>query len=308
MDTPLSFWIAFIAAVLVLLAIDLFAFNRQARESTLREAALWSVFWVALSTAFGIAIWQWKGPGRGIEFFTGYLLEYSLSVDNLFVFMVIFHYFAVPAPVQRRVLFWGILGALLLRGAMIGLGVALISHFDWVLYLLGIFLIFTGFKMLGEKDKKIELEKNPVLKLCRNYLPLTRQYEGARFLTRAGGKWLFTPLALVFIIIETTDLVFAVDSIPAVFAVTKDAFIVFTSNICAILGLRALYFLLAGAMRNLVYLPLGLGVILIFIGAKMFTDNVLNIPNSACLAVIVIILAGAIVASLRKGGGKKIVS
>jgi tellurite resistance protein TerC len=305
MDTPLSFWIAFISVVLVLVSIDLFLLNRKPRAIGLREAALWSAFWVALSSAFGFLIWHWKGAGKGIEFFTGYLLEYSLSVDNLFVFIVIFRYFAVPTAIQRRVLFWGILGALVLRGIMIGLGAALITRFDWVLYLFGIFLIYTGFKMLGKNDEEIDLGKNPVVKFCRKNLPLSRDYDGAKFLVRAGKRWLFTPLALVLIVIETTDVIFAVDSIPAVFAVTKDAFIVFTSNICAILGLRALFFLLAGVMQEFVYLPLGLGVILIFIGAKMFTDDVLDIPNTASLAIIVIILAGSILASLRKDSAKK---
>lgn len=297
MDTPLIFWIIFNAVVLALLAIDLFA-HRQDKPISMRDAAVSSVGFVILSLLFAIYIASWKSPAKAMEFVTGYIIEYSLSVDNIFVFVLIFNFFQVPAKYQHRVLFWGIIGALVLRGLMIGVGAALIAQFHWVLYLFGAFLLITGIKMILHGDEEMDIAHNPILTFCRKHLPVTDTYDGHKFLTRINSKWLLTPLALVLIVVEFTDLIFAVDSIPAIFAITQDAFIVYTSNVCAILGLRSLYFLLAKAMVHFKYLKLGLGLVLAFIGVKMLIEHFYKIPTPLSLLVVAGILITAIGASL----------
>lgn len=297
METPLIFWIAFNGVVLLLLAIDLFA-HRSDKPISARDAALTSAGFVVLSLLFSAYIWHWKGSGKAMEFLTGYIIEYSLSVDNIFVFVLVFNFFQVPAHYQHRVLFWGILGAFIMRGLMIGIGAALIAKFHWILYLFGLFLLVTGIKMIFSGEEQIDIANNPVLRFCRKHLPIADRYHGHNFLTKINGKRFLTPLALVLIVVEFTDLIFAVDSIPAIFAITQDAFIVYTSNVCAILGLRSLYFLLAKAMVQFKYLKLGLGLVLAFIGVKMLVEYFFHIPTPAALGIVAVILAAAIIASL----------
>jgi tellurite resistance protein TerC len=238
MHTNLWLWIAFNAGVLCVLAIDLFGFQRKAHAPSTKEAAIWTAVWIALSLGFNALIWHWEGYAKALEFLTGYMVEYSLSVDNIFVFVLVFSYFAVPAAYQHRVLFWGILSALILRGVMIGVGVALVDAFHWVFYLFGAFLVFTGLKMFFGRRKTVGIGRNPLIRLVRKLLPVTDTYHGARFTVLRGGRRLLTPLAMVLIIVEATDVLFAIDSIPAIFGITHDPFIVYTSNVCAILGLR----------------------------------------------------------------------
>lgn len=297
METPLIFWVAFNAVVLVLLALDLFA-HRSDKPISVRDATLTSIGCVVLSLLFCAFIAHWKGTGKAMEFLTGYIIEYSLSVDNIFVFVLVFNFFRVPSHYQHRVLFWGVMGAFILRGLMIGVGAALIAKFHWILYLFGLFLLVTGIKMITHGEEEIDIANNPVLRFCRKHLPVTDQYHGHSFLTRLNGKLFLTPLALVLIVVEFTDLIFAVDSIPAIFAITQDAFIVYTSNICAILGLRSLYFLLAKAMVHFKYLKPGLGLVLAFIGVKMLVEYFFHIPTPIALGVVGVILAVAITASL----------
>ncbi|PAW79754.1 MAG: hypothetical protein B9S32_00055 [Verrucomicrobia bacterium Tous-C9LFEB] len=297
MDTPIIFWIAFNGVVLVLLALDLFA-HRGDKPVSVRDAAITSAGFVILSLLFSAYIWHWKGSSKAMEFLTGYVIEYSLSVDNIFVFVLVFNFFQVPSHYQHRVLFWGILGALVMRGLMIGVGAALIAQFHWILYLFGIFLLVTGVKMMLSGDEEMDIANNPVLRFCRKHLPISDKYHGHDFLTKINGKILLTPLALVLIVVEFTDLIFAVDSIPAIFAITQDAFIVYTSNVCAILGLRSLYFLLAKAMVHFKYLKLGLGLVLSFIGFKMLIEYFVHVPTPLALAVVATILTLAVVASL----------
>ena len=298
MDFPLWIWIAFIAGVLVLLALDLGVFHRHAHAVSLREAGAWTAVWVALSVLFGAWVWWRGGPEPGLQFFTGYVVEYSLSVDNIFVFVLLFRYFAVPSAYQHRVLFWGILAALIMRGVFIGLGVAIIERFAWVLYLFGAFLVFSGIKMFVHEDMEIHPEQNPVVKLCRRWLPFTPGWVGQKFFARHEGRWMATPLFLVFMVVNVTDVVFATDSIPAVFAITLNPFIIFTSNICAVMGLRSLYFLLAGAMDLFIYLQQGLAVILTYVGIKMLIVRWVHIPTPVSLGFIALVLTVAIVASL----------
>jgi tellurite resistance protein TerC len=254
--------------------------------------------WVVLALLFNAAIWYYGGHQKGLEFLTGYLIEKSLSADNIFVFVVLFRYFGVEPRYQHRVLFWGILGALVMRGLMIWLGVELINRFEWVLYIFGVFVIYTGIKMLRHKPEEIHPEQNPVFRWARKYLPVTENYEGQKFFLRRGRSLYATPMFLVLLVVETTDLAFAVDSIPAIFAITRDAFIVYTSNVFAILGLRAFYFLLAGILPYFRYLSTGLSVVLIFIGAKMMVANWLHIPTSLSLGVVAAVLAAAVIASV----------
>lgn len=315
-EVSLGWWIGFNAAVLALLALDLGVFHRKAHEVRFKEAITWSVVWIALALIFNLGIWQgWVGgyPAelRGVaakEFLTGYIVEKSLSVDNVFVFAMIFAYFAVPAIYQHRVLFYGILGALVMRAVFIFTGVWLIERFEWVLYVFAVFLIITGAKMIWAKGKQIDPEKNPVMRLARRLLPVTQQYDGQKFFTRIDGRLFATPLFLVLLFVETTDVIFAVDSIPAILIITKDPFIVFTSNVFAILGLRALYFALAGFMQMFHYLTYGLAVILIFIGGKMFYQAAYKalygleykLPIEFSLGVIGALLATAVIASLLR--------
>jgi tellurite resistance protein TerC len=301
MGESIWMWVGFNAFVLGMLALDLFVFHRKAHEVSLREAAGWSVFWVALALTFNAGVWRVLGPERGLEFLTGYLIEKALSVDNIFVFVLIFSYFNVPAKYQHRILFWGIIGALIMRGAMIGAGAALIHQFHWIIYIFGAFLVFTGIRMATHDEVDIEPESNPVIRLVRKLWPVTNQYHGQKFfvIDRTRRRRLVaTPLFVVLIMVETTDLIFAVDSIPAIFAITTDTFIVFTSNVFAILGLRALYFLLAGVIHRFHFLKLGLSVVLVFVGLKMLLAEVYKIPIGLSLLVIAGVLGSSVGASL----------
>jgi len=293
----LFLWIIFNIFVLGMLIVDLGIFHRKAHAVTTREATTWCFVWVTLAIVFNTGIYIGLGSEKALEFFTGYLIEYSLSVDNIFVFILIFSYFAVPASYQHRVLFWGILGALVMRGAFIGTGALLLQHFHWVIYVFGAFLVFTGIKMLVKEEDTVHPEDNPVIKLLRRLMPLSPNYEGQSFFVK-NRRWAATPLFVVLLVVESTDLIFAVDSVPAIFAVSRDPFIVYTSNVFAILGLRSLYFLLAGVINLFVYLRYGLGVVLGFVGIKMMLVDIYKIPIGISLAVVAGILTLSIVASL----------
>jgi tellurite resistance protein TerC len=298
-------WVGFNVAVLAILALDLGVLHRRSSKVSLREAVTWSAVWVALSLCFAFAIYRTMGKQSGLEFLTGYLIEYALSVDNIFVFVLIFSYFNVPEKYQHRVLFWGIVGALLLRGVMIIAGSALVARFSWTLYIFGAFLVFTGLRMAFQKSgDAYNPERDPVLRLARKVIPVTSEYSGDKFFVKQSDRsgrlrHAATPLFIVLLIVDTTDIVFATDSIPAIFAVTRDPFIVYTSNICAVLGLRALYFLLAGVVDKFVYLKLGLSLVLIFIGGKMLLEHFFHLPIVASLGVVGAVLAASILASLR---------
>lgn len=299
MATNIWFWVGFNAFVLALLAIDLGIFHRKAHAVSTKEAAIWTVVWISLSLLFNAGLFWLEGQQIGMMFLAGYLIEKSLSVDNIFVFIMLFTYFNVPSAYQHRVLFWGILGALLMRGALIGVGAYLISQFDWVLYIFGAFLIFTGARMMFHKDdEEIDIEKNGVVRLLRRLLPITGRYRADKFFIRKMGYFMATPLFVVLMVIETTDLVFALDSIPAIFAVTQDPFIVYTSNVFAILGLRSLYFLLASVMQSFRFLKHGLSVILVFVGVKMLIADIYHLPIALSLGVIASVLAISVVASI----------
>jgi tellurite resistance protein TerC len=295
--TPLL-WTGFLVFVLLMLALDLFVFNRKAHEVRVREALTWSLLWVSLALVFNFGIYHWFGKQHALEFLTGYLIEKALSVDNLFVFLVIFSYFAVPKRNQHRVLFWGILGALVLRAVFIYLGAVLIQKFHWIMYVFGAFLVFTGVKLLFQKGEEVHPEHNPIIKLFRKLVPMVNHYRSDKFLLREHGKLFATPLLLVLVVVETTDVVFAVDSIPAIFAVTTDPFIVFTSNIFAILGLRALFFLLAGMIGRFHYLKYGLGLVLAFVGVKMVIVDFYKVPIAISLSAIASMLGLSILISL----------
>jgi len=296
-------WVGFNVVVLAILALDLGVLHRRSEKVSLKEAATWSAVWVALSLSFAFAVYQTMGKESGLEFLTGYLIEYALSVDNIFVFVLIFTYFGVPEKYQHRVLFWGIIGAL--RGVMIVAGSALVTRFAWTLYIFGAFLVFTGLRMALQKDEDVyNPERDPILRLARKLVPVTDDYHGDKFFVRQAGKtgrsrYAATPLFIVLLIVDTTDIIFATDSIPAIFAVTRDPFIVYTSNICAVLGLRALYFLLASVVDKFVYLKLGLSLVLVFIGAKMLLESFVHLPIVASLGVVGAVLAASIVASLK---------
>ncbi len=298
MTPQLWLWIGFGVFVLAMLALDLGVFHRKTHTVGMKEALTWSGVWIALALLFNAGIWYWRGPEQGLTFLTGYVVELSLSVDNLFVFLLIFGYFKVPAQYQHKVLFWGILGALAMRAVFIGAGIALIQQFHWIIYVFGGVLVISGIKMALEKDKEVHPEKNPVLKLVRRFMPVTTEYHGGRFLVKEGRLWLATPLFIVLLMLETTDLVFAVDSVPAVLAITTDPFIVYTSNVFAILGLRSMFFALAGIMKLFHYLHYGLAAVLVFVGAKMLLAGVYKIPTLASLLVIIGLLAVAVAASL----------
>ena len=305
MGTPLWIWVAFNVGVLALLALDLGVFHRRAHAVSMKEAGIWTAVWVFLSLLFAGGVWAGKGPEKALEFVTGYVIEYALSMDNVFVFVLIFTYFAVPAAYQHRVLFWGILSVLVMRGTMIGVGVTLIQRFGWVMYVFGAFLVYTGLKMFFHKGAEIHPEQNPLVRLCRRLFPMTSGYADHRFFVRQNARLYATPLFLVFVVVNATDLVFAVDSIPAIFAVTTDPFIVFTSNVCAVMGLRSLYFLLAGAMHRFIYLQEGLAVVLTFVGAKMLVAGFVHIPTLLSLGIVALVLGVALAASLtigRRGG------
>ena len=300
MSAKILIWIGFNLFVILMLALDLGVFHRKAHVIKIKEALLWSGFWITLALLFNLLIYFWQGPEKALEFFTGYLIEKSLSVDNLFVFLLIFTYFDVPPLYQHKVLFWGILGALIMRAIFIAAGITLIQTFHWVLYLFGIFLIFTGIKLARHKEREIHPERNPVVRLFRRLMPVSDQYEGDKFILRKGKKYVFTPLFIVLLIIETTDVIFAVDSIPAILAITLDPFVVYTSNVFAILGLRALYFALAGMMRLFHHLHYGLSAILVLVGIKMLLVDIYKIPTAIALGLIAVILLTSIVASVVK--------
>lgn len=306
-ETSLWLWAGFNLFILAMLALDLGVFHRTSHEVSLKEATIWSAVWITLALLFNVLIWQFRGPEIGVQFLTGYLIEKSLSVDNIFVIALLFGYFAVPAAYQHRVLFWGILGALVMRAGFILAGAALLDAFHWIIYLFGAFLIITGVKMAVFRNAEIHPENNPLLKLVRRLVPVTPEYRKDKFFVRESGRVLATPLFLVLVLVESTDLVFAVDSIPAIFAVTNDPFIVYTSNVFAILGLRSLYFLLAGVMQKFVYLKLGLSAILVFVGVKMVIMDLYKIPSSVSLLVIAALLALSIGASLWKTRGQEII-
>lgn len=304
MGTPFR-WIVFNLFILAALALDLGVFHRKAHKIRLKEAAFWSALWIALATVFGIGVWHWFGEQRGLEYFTGYIIEKALSVDNLFVFLVIFRVYQVDERVQHRVLAWGIIGALIMRGIMIAAGTELISKFQWVLLLFGAFLLYTGLHMLWIHEKEVSYEKNPLFLYASRHLRVTESYHGERFLIKEKGRRFVTPLFLVLIIVEITDVTFAIDSIPAIFGITRDAFIVYTSNVFAILGLRALYFLLADLLEYFRYLGIGLAVVLMFIGGKMLADPWLHIPVTISLAVVGGVLLLALLASFLMPAKKK---
>ncbi len=297
-------WLGFAVIVTVMMALDLGVFHRRAHTVRPREALLLSSVWVTLAAIFAAVLWRLDGHQTAIEFTAGYVVEQALSVDNLFVFLLLFRYFKVPAPLQHRVLFWGIFGALVLRAIMIGAGSVLLDQFHWIIYIFGAFLVFTGVKMLVQGDDEIEPANNPVLRLVRRLVPVTTHFEGDRFFIRAPWgpektvRTIATPLFVVLVLVETTDVVFAVDSIPAVFGVTRDPFIVYSSNIFAILGLRSMYFLLAAVMHRFWMLKPALSIVLMFVGAKMLAENFWHIPTLLSLGVIVVILLGAVALSL----------
>jgi len=303
-STSVWFWVAFHFGVFLVLAIDLVGFNRKAHVVSIREATIWSTVWVILSLCFNLLVWQMKGPQAALDFFTAYLIEYSLSVDNIFVFVLIFTYFQVRRKYQHRVLVWGIIGALVMRGVMIWVGVALVQRFHFVLTIFGVFLFITGVRMLVSRGEEIDLESNFVLRLCRRWMRVTPDYHEQKFIVKIEGQWMLTPMALVLIVIDIMDLVFAVDSIPAVFAITTDQFIIYTSNICAILGLRSLYFVLAHVIDRFIYLKTGLAIVLGFVGLKMIFANKFHIPNAGSLAFIILVLGVTIFASMRATRGK----
>lgn len=295
--TP-ALWIGFLTFVAVALALDLGVFHRKAHAVKSGEALAWSLVWVTLALVFNIGVYWWFGSERALEFSTGYLIELALSIDNLFVFLMIFSYFAVPSQYQHRVLFWGILGAIVMRIGFILAGTVLIQTFHWVIYIFGAFLVLTGIKLLIHRARSMHLERNLVVRVFRRFVPTTSDFRGTRFLVKEGGRWLATPLLIVLVAVEATDVVFAVDSIPAIFAVTTDPFIVFTSNIFAILGLRSFYFLLAGMISKFRFLNVGLGLVLAFVGSKMLVTEVVKVPVGWSLGIVAGILVLSVVASV----------
>ena len=298
----LPLWIGFHLLVLTLLALDLGVFRRRAREISAGEAAVASAIWVLLALAFNAGIFFRMGAQHGLDFFTGYLIEYALSADNIFVIAVIFRYFHVPPESQHRVLTWGILGALVMRGTLVAAGAALLARFSWTLFLLGAFVLYTGIHMFFQRPENLNPEKNPVLRLGRKIFPLAAGYRASRFFVRESGRWLATPLLLVLLAVEATDAVFAFDSIPAIFAITRNPFVVYTSNVFAVLGLRALYFLLAGLLPRFRHLSRGLAAVLVFIGVKMLADKWMPVSTGLSLLVVAAILALSVLASLRGAG------
>ena len=302
-------WIGFNVFVLFMLALDLGVFHRKAHVVSFREAVGWTVTWVTLAMLFNLGIAHYSGPEKAVEFLTGYVIEYSLSVDNIFVFALLFSYFSVPPAYQHRVLFWGIIGALVMRAAMILAGTALITKFAWIIYVFGAFLILTGLKMIFKREEEIHPERNPVVRWFKRLMPVTTDFRGDKFFVRENGIRMATPLFVVLLLVEVSDVIFAVDSIPAIFAVTKDPFIVYTSNVFAILGLRSLYFALSGVLDKFHYLKIGLGVVLSFVGVKMLLGHTAyKIDTHLSLGVIVVVLMASVVASLvwpkRKPAGE----
>jgi tellurite resistance protein TerC len=291
-------WPAFIGLIFVFLALDLLVFHREAHEISIKEAFVWSIIWSVIGVGFAGVVWVSWGSEIAGEYLAGYVIERSLSVDNIFVFALIFGYFSVPAAYQHRVLVWGIIGAVVFRIAFIAAGASLLDTFHWMIYVFGAFLVFTGLRMAFGKEVEVHPESNPALRLLRRIIPVTTDYHGTRFFTRQNGMMMATPLLAVLVVIETTDIIFAVDSIPAIFAVTDHSFIVFSSNAFAILGMRVLYFLLAGAMHRFIYLKHGLAIVLVFVGVKMMTEEVLHMPITVSLGIIAAVLIAAMGVSL----------
>jgi tellurite resistance protein TerC len=298
-DVPGWLWVAFLVGVAVLLLVDLFVLHREAHDISMREAAVTSIGWVALGVAFTVVVWGVLGGSAAVQYLTGYVIEKSLSVDNVFVWAVIFGFFSVPGKYQHRVLFWGIFGALVLRAIFIFAGVALLERLDWLLFVFGGLLIFTAWRVASHSHEEIHPEQNPALRLVRRFVPLTADYHGQKLFTKERGRRLATPLFVVLVLIEATDVVFAVDSVPAILAVSRDPFVVFSSNALAILGLRALYFVLAGAKDKLVYLNRGLGVILFYVGVKMIVSEWYHVPTLISLGIIAAVLTVTVMTSLR---------
>ncbi|MBX7043338.1 MAG: TerC family protein [Ignavibacteria bacterium] len=305
MSYELILWVAFNLFILLMLALDLGVFQRKTHAVSVKEALIWSGVWIALALAFNLFVYFDFGKQKALEFLTGYLLEKSLSVDNIFVFVLLFSYFKVPELYQHKVLFWGVLGALILRAALIAIGALMIAKFHWVIYIFGAFLVYTGFRMAKQSDEDIHPEDNILIRTFKKFFPVTHDYHGEKFFVRIDGRKVATPLFIVLLAIEFTDLVFAFDSIPAIFAVTKDPFIVYTSNIFAILGLRSLYFALAGIIHKFHYLKVGLSMILIFIGMKMLVVDLYKVPIGFSLGVIAIILTASVVLSVLKPKAKE---
>lgn len=298
MEHSFTLWILFNAFILLMLIVDLMVFNRKPHEISIRESLIWTGIWISLAVVFGAGLYYFMGPQESLDYFTGYLIEKSLSVDNIFVFLLIFTYFRVDAKYQHRVLFWGIFGALVFRLLFIFIGVALLERFHWIIYVFGAFLIFTGIKLGLEKDKEIHPDKNPVLKLVRRFVPITKNFHGQNFFIKRSSRIIATPLFVVLIVIETTDVIFALDSIPAIMAITRDPFIIYSANAFAILGLRALYFALSGVMRLFHYLHYGLAFILVYIGIKMLLESVYHISTPVTLGIIVVTLTVSVVLSI----------
>jgi tellurite resistance protein TerC len=297
----LAVWLGFTGLVVALLFVDLGLLNRRSHVLSLKEAMSWSLGLIALALLFGGFLWWREGAQHALEYYTGYLIELSLSVDNLFVFILIFNYFGVPAEAQPKVLKWGILGAIVMRFVMILLGALLLARFEWIIYVFGGILVLTGVRMLLSDDQRIEPERNPIVRLTRRLLPIADTYDGAKFTCRTGrGRLLATPLVLVLLVVEWSDLVFAIDSIPAIFAITRDPFLVYSSNVFAILGLRALFFVLAGMMDRFVYLKPGVALILVFVGGKMAVSAWLHVPTAVSLAIVLLTLASAVGLSLLR--------
>src|SRR5687767_15811696 len=299
MDSNTGLWLGFSIFILLMLSLDLGLFNRKAHHITYREASIWSAVWISLAAVFAAIVFRYQGTERGLEFVTGYVIELSLSVDNLFVFLLIFSYFKVPARFQHRVLFWGVMGALVMRLTMIFIGAALIQRFHWIIYIFGAFLVYTGIKMFRHEEVDINPEHNFLVRAVTRLFPITRHYDQEKFFTNVNGKRTGTLLLLVLMVVEVTDLVFAVDSIPAIFAITTDTFIVYTSNVFAILGLRSMYFLLAGVVEKFRFLRTGLAIVLTFIGIKMLIGAIgFHIPILFSLAFVAVVLGGSVVLSL----------
>ncbi len=292
-------WAAFVGLVVVLLVIDLGVFHRKAHAVSSREATVWSIVWISLALGFNVFVYYEMGMQSATEFFTGYVIEKSLSVDNLFVFVLIFSYFGVPARYQHRILFWGIIGALIMRATLIFLGIFLIARFSWIMYVFGAFLIYTGIRMGIEEETTVEIEANPIIKILRRWFPVSNKYHDHHFIVREGKRMVVTPMLVVLLLIESTDLVFALDSIPAIFAVTRNPFIIYTSNIFAILGLRSLYFLLANVIDKFHLLKYGLAIILVFIGVKMVIEHWYEINTLVSLVIVAVILTLSVLASLK---------
>jgi len=299
MDTPITFWIIFNVFVLLMLALDLGVFHRKSHDVSVKEALIWTFVWISLALAFNVIIYFWRGQQQALEYFTGYLVEKALSVDNIFVFIMIFTYFQIPSKYQHKVLFWGIIGALIMRVIFIFAGVALLEKFHFTIYIFGALLIFTGIKMFNHNNSKIDPDKNPVLRFFKKFMPVTQTLHEDKFFIKIDGRRFATPLFLVLILIETTDLIFAVDSIPAILAITQDQFIVYTSNVFAILGLRSLYFALAGVVHRFWLLSYGLAIVLVFVGIKMMLIDFYKIPIEWSLLFIAAVITASIFLSLK---------